>query len=116
MTPNAFRRNIEPRSKQDSRALGRGALGDDLDGRSPEGRFVRQAERELLAQLGRQPTFAETVLIHRAVRLMLTAAKLDSRLTGAEVFTPSDLASAGGVSGALVDVLSSLGLRSPVRA
>jgi hypothetical protein len=40
------------RLKPDSRALGRGALGDAIDGRSREGKFVRRIEAELLDQLG----------------------------------------------------------------
>jgi hypothetical protein len=40
------------RLKPDSRALGRGALGDAIDGRSREGKFIRRIEAELLDQLG----------------------------------------------------------------
>jgi hypothetical protein len=32
--------------------LGRGALGDAIDGRSCEGKFIRRIEAELLDQLG----------------------------------------------------------------
>lgn len=39
------------RLKPDSRALGRGALGDAIDGRSREGKFIRRIEAELLDQL-----------------------------------------------------------------
>ena len=37
-----------------SRALQRGALGDAIDGRSREGKFLRRTELELLGQLGRE--------------------------------------------------------------
>jgi hypothetical protein len=40
------------RLKPDSRALGTGALGDAIDGRSREGKFIRRIEAELLDQLG----------------------------------------------------------------
>ena len=36
------------RLKPDSRAFGRGALGDAIDGRSREGKFIRRIEAELL--------------------------------------------------------------------
>jgi len=39
------------RLKPDSRALGRGALGDAIDGRCREGKFIRRIEAELLDQL-----------------------------------------------------------------
>jgi hypothetical protein len=50
------------RLKPDSRALGRGALGDAIDGRSREGKFIRRIEAELLGQLGDNPTFSQLLL------------------------------------------------------
>ena len=38
----------------------RNALGDQFDGRSREGRFLRKIQLGLLAQLGREPSFAES--------------------------------------------------------
>ena len=43
-----------------SRAF-RNALGDQFDGRSREGRFLRKVQLGLLAQLGREPPFAEAM-------------------------------------------------------
>jgi hypothetical protein len=43
-----------------SRAF-RNALGDQFDGRSREGRFLRKVEAEIVAQLGREPSFAESI-------------------------------------------------------
>jgi hypothetical protein len=37
----------------ESRVLRRGVLGDRVDGRSREGRFLSQIERELIAQVGK---------------------------------------------------------------
>lgn len=56
------------RLKPDSRALGRGALGDAIDGRSREGKFIRRIEAELLDQLGANPSFAQLLLVRRAAR------------------------------------------------
>jgi hypothetical protein len=36
----------------ESRVLRRGVLGDKVDGRSREGRFLTKCERELVAQVG----------------------------------------------------------------
>ena len=92
-----------------SRALSRGAVGDGLDGRSREGRFIRQAERELLNQLGGDPPFAQRALVRHAVRLMLAAEKFDGHLGGSAV-TSIDAAQLGGLSSALLEVLRDLGL------
>lgn len=62
-----------------SRALSRGAIGDGVDGRSRDGRFLRQAERALLAQLGGELGFTQQTLVRRAARLMLAAEKMALR-------------------------------------
>ena len=100
------------RSALDCRALTRGAVGDVMDGRSKEARFLRQAEAALLDQLGGDPPFTQRQLVRRAARLMLAAEKLDGHITGGDSFTPNDAASLGGLSGALLDVLRDLGLPS----
>jgi len=39
----------------------RNALGDQFDGRSREGRFLRKIQLGLMAQLGREPSFVESM-------------------------------------------------------
>jgi hypothetical protein len=51
----------------ESRVLRRGVLGDRVDGRSREGRFLTKIERELTRQVGR-PSFAQVLLIRRLAR------------------------------------------------
>jgi hypothetical protein len=99
-----------------SRRLPRDAIGDNFDARSREGRFLRRAESDLCAQLNREPTLAELVLIRRAARLMLAVEQLDTRHVGADIALPSNLAAVGNVSDALLAVLGHLGLRAPIRA
>ena len=103
---------LRPRSALDSRALARGAVGDLVDVRSKEGRFLKQAEAELLAQLGGNAPFAQRALIRRAARLMLATEMFEGHIVGAEVLTPSDATALGGLSGALLDVFRELGLSS----
>ena len=53
-----------------SRVLERGALGDTLDGRSREGRFLRAFEASLTEHVGGSPSTTQKVLIRRAARAM----------------------------------------------
>jgi hypothetical protein len=62
----------------ESRVLRRGVLGDRVDGRSREGRFLSQIERELIAQVGK-PSFTEKLLIRRLSRAMLRLELLDEK-------------------------------------
>jgi hypothetical protein len=62
----------------ESRVLRRGVLGDRVDGRSREGRFLSQIERELTRQVGK-PSFAEVLLIRRLARAALRLALIDER-------------------------------------
>jgi hypothetical protein len=74
------------RLKPDSRALGRGALGDAIDGRSREGKFIRRIEGELLEALGDNPSFAQVLLVRRAARAALKLEWYDRKLAeGGEV-------------------------------
>ena len=62
----------------ESRIIRRGVLGDRVDGRSREGRFLSQIERELTRQVG-QPSFAQTLLIRRLARAALRLELIDER-------------------------------------
>ena len=60
--------------------LRRGVLGDRVDGRSREGRFLTKIERELIAQIG-APNFTQKLLIRRLSRAMLRLELLDEKAT-----------------------------------
>jgi hypothetical protein len=46
-------------------------IGDAIDGRSREGKFLRKCEAELVAQTGGEPSFAQRLLVRRIARAML---------------------------------------------
>ena len=64
------------------RALRRGVIGDAIDGRSREGKFLRKCEAELVAQVGGQPSFAQRLLIRRIARAMLKLELFDAKMAG----------------------------------
>jgi hypothetical protein len=86
------------RLKPDSRSLGRGALGDAIDGRSREGKFVRRIESELLEQLGDNPSFAQVLLVRRAARAALKLELYDRKLAEGGEVTSHDSRMYGGLS------------------
>jgi hypothetical protein len=69
-----------PRLGPESRTLSRGSLGDTVDGRSREGRFLLRVERSLVEQVGGAPSFTQTLLIRRLARAMLRLELHDERL------------------------------------
>src|SRR3954452_3274407 len=63
-----------------SRKLQRGAIGDLVDGRSAEGRFIRNLEAELTAHVGGSPTITQRLLIDRIIKVRLQLDALDDKL------------------------------------
>ena len=49
-------------------AFTRGSVGDTIDGRSREGKFLRRVEAELVAGVGGQPTFWQQAKAHHHAR------------------------------------------------
>lgn len=96
-----------------SRALTRGAVGGTVDGRSREGRFLRQAEAEMLAQLGRPPSFGERLLIRRVVRASLQLELFDQKLSVGGEFTAHDARAFGALGNQVRLGLRDLGLKPP---
>jgi|ERR1700733_852355 hypothetical protein len=92
------------------RALTRGSLGADLDGRSVSGKFVRRIEAELVEQLGGSPTFSQTLAIRRIARLSLQAESFDTKL--ATDWTPHDARTAAGINNAILRALKDLDLKA----
>ena len=79
MVSQASAHRIAPISPH-CRALRRGSLGDSIDGRSREGKFLRKCEVELVAQIGGEPSFAQSLLIRRAARALLQLEILDKKM------------------------------------
>ena len=99
-------RRIKPYCK----ALTRGSLGADIDGRSVEGKFLRRIEAELVEQLGGSPTFSQTLSIRRIARLSLQCEAFDTKL--ATGWTPHDARTAAGINNAILRALKDLGLKA----
>jgi hypothetical protein len=93
------------------RALRRGVIGNAIDGRSREGKFLRKCEAELLAQIGGEPSFAQRLLIRRIARAMLKLEMFDAKMSGGN-WTDHDARTYGGLSNALRLMLRELGLKA----
>jgi hypothetical protein len=92
-------------------AFSRGSVGDTLDGRSREGKFLRRVEAELVAQVGGSPSFAQSLLIRRAARSMLQLELLDAKMASGS-WTPHDARTQGGLNNAVRLALKELGLKA----
>ena len=111
----------QPASKAKARSLGphsrvlvRGAVGE-IDGRSREGRFLRQAESELVAQVGGEPSFGQRVLIRRAAKGLLQLELFDVRLADGNL-TGHDTRAFSALSNQVRLALRDLGLKTPTKA
>ena len=93
------------------RALRRGVIGDAIDGRSREGKFLRKCEAELVAQTGGEPSFAQRLLVRRIARAMLKLELFDAKMAGNN-WTDHDARTYGGLSNALRSMLRELGLKA----
>ena len=96
----------------ESRLFRRGVLGDRVDGRSREGRFLTKCERELVAQVGGAPSFTQRLLIRRLARGMLRLELLDEKMT-AGTWTDHDARTFGGLSNAVRLLARELGVKAP---
>jgi hypothetical protein len=88
----------------------RGSLGE-ADGRSREGRFLRQVETELTRHVGGEPSFAQKMLIRRAARAMLRLELLDEKMASGS-WTDHDSRTFGGLNNALRLCLRELGVKA----
>src|SRR5438094_9855075 len=93
-----------------SRRLHRGAIGDLVDGRSAQGRFIRHLEAELTAHVGGLPSIAQKLLIDRIIRLRLQLDALDRKLASGD-WTPHDARTYGGILNAHRLALREIGIR-----
>jgi hypothetical protein len=111
----ATSRASTPRLGPHCRALGRGVIGDAIDGRSREGKFLRKCEAELIAHVGGAPSFTQRLLIRRAARAMLKLELFDAKMT-ADTWTDHDARTFGGLSNSLRLMLRELGMKPPKTA
>ena len=93
------------------RALRRGVIGDAIDGRSREGKFLRKCEAELVAQIGGEPSFAQRLLARRIARVMLKLELFDAKMAR-DSWTDHDARTYGGLSNSLRLMLRELGLKA----
>ena len=99
------RRRLGPYSKR----LHRGAIGYLVDGRSAEGRFIRNLEAELVAHVGGSPTIAQRLLVDRIIKVRLQLDALDDKLTSGD-WTAHDQRTYGALLNAQRLCLRELGL------
>lgn len=94
-----------------SRAFARGSLGDAIDGRSREGKFLRKVEAELTEHVGGAPSFTQRLLIRRAARALLRLELLDEKMASGN-WTDHDARTFGGLNNALRLCLRELGFKA----
>src|SRR3979411_3130483 len=92
-----------------SRKLQRGAIGDCVDGRSAEGRFIRDLERQLVDHVGGSPSVTQRLLIERIIKIKLQLDGLDGKLTSGD-WTAHDQRTYGALLNAQRLCLRELGL------
>src|ERR1700716_2192082 len=67
-----------------SRKLQRGPIGDCVDVRSAEGRFIRDLERQLVDHVGGAPSITQRLLIERIVKIKLQLDAFDNKLASGD--------------------------------
>jgi hypothetical protein len=96
-----------------SRALRRGVIGSSaIDGRSTEGRYLRDLEAQLIAHCGGSPSITQKLLIERLVRTTIQLNALDEKLAAAGNWTDHDSRTHGGLINRQRLLLRELGLQS----
>jgi hypothetical protein len=94
-----------------SKPLRRRVLGD-IDGRSKEGKFLRTIESDLVEQVGGSPSVAQSLLIRRIARAMLSLEILDLKLASGN-WNDCDARTQGGLNNNVRLCLRELGIRAP---
>jgi hypothetical protein len=94
----------------ESRVLRRGSLGDLIDARSREGRFLTAVERELTQHVGGAPSITQKLLIRRLARGLLRLELLDERVARGE-WTDHDARTFSALSNQVRLLTKELGLK-----
>jgi len=63
-----------------ARKLHRGVVGDTIDGRSIEGRFIRNLEAEMIKHIGGEPNIGQRLLIDRVIKIQLQLEAFDYKI------------------------------------
>lgn len=79
-----------------SKRLRRGSIGCSVDGRSAEGRYIRDLEAQLTAHIGGAPNIALKLLIDRIVKTSMQIDALDAKLASGN-WTDTDARTHGGL-------------------
>jgi hypothetical protein len=93
-----------------ARGVTRGALGSSIDGRSAAGRFLKRVEAELLAEIPGEPSFAQTLLVRRIARGMLSLEEFDHKLSEGKSWTLCDANTMGGIQNSVRLNIRELGI------
>lgn len=101
-----IRRKLGPHS----RLLQRGVIGRSIDGRSTEGRYLRDFEARSIQHLGGSPSTTEQLLITRLARIALRIELFEEKMLSGN-FTDHDGRVFGALNGAFLRSLQTLGLR-----
>jgi hypothetical protein len=97
-----------------SRSLDRGAMGDFIDGRSWEARFLKRYEKMLVKHVGGKPSLVQRALITRCARVALHLELMDQRsLRDGHVFGVHDHNYYVSWSNSLARLLARLGVGPP---
>jgi hypothetical protein len=95
-----------------SRALRRGiGAATAIDGRSAEGRYLRDLEQQLIAHCGGSPTITQRLLIERLIRTTVQLQALDTKLAAGDSWTDHDSRTHGGLINRQRLLLRELGLK-----
>jgi hypothetical protein len=82
-----------------------------IDGRTREGRFIRDVRSDLLSHVGGRPSVTQAALIERAVMLSLHVAMMDAKAASGRVLSEHDSRTYLAWSNALARTLRQLGLK-----
>lgn len=87
-----------------------------LDGRTREGRLMRDVRAELTAHVGGKPSATQKALIERAVWLSLHIAQLDAKAAAGRAMTEHDSRTYLAWSNSLTRTLREIGLKGAIEA
>lgn len=97
-----------------SRVLRRGAIRDNIDGRSTIGRLIRDLESQLVAHVGGNPNIVQRLLIDRLIRIRLRLDELDTKLASG-TWTDLDSRTYGGLLNAFRLTAREIGVEAVVK-
>lgn len=86
-----------------------------LDGRTQEGRLVRDTRRDLTEHLGGSPSCTQLMLIERIAQLTLRTAAMDRKFAETGAMTEHDTRTYLAWSATLSRALRDLGLKGPAQ-